>query len=472
MQVRLQDLTDQEFAVMHESVLRLLFEYGVLFEHGQANDLLGKAGNEIDARGRAHLKPAFVEKMLGLVPKDGFTLYGRDETRRLHVGVNRIAFRPSTGTPFILDYATRRIRPADMSDARTMVLLVDALEGYGMVNCAVNPAEGPHGAGTLSLFATAHRYSNKPSDVTVMTKQEVEGIARIGAAIRGGEKALRDKPLTAVDVAMITPLRCASEQVDAFFECAKWGLPIEVLTSPAMGLTAPLTLAGSVAVNIAEMVAALCLVYLRSPGLGMINTARVSPVNMRTTAYNYGMPELGMGSLLVSLCCARYGIPVDSYGFGTVGRMPGAQVTLEKTCSGLLMALGRPFMVTGGGMLNNSLITSPEQLVIDHEAIRFLQRIRRPIAITKETVGVDAVIQGMDGGCLLTEEHTLQHLRKGELMDCGLGQWGGHAHAESEFPDLFDLAHAKVEEILTSHKVEPFDPVLEKEIDRIIHGFA
>jgi trimethylamine---corrinoid protein Co-methyltransferase len=471
MKVHFQDISDREFGLMHEAVLRLLSDYGVLYEHEEAHRLMKRAGNSIDADGRAHLEPSFVESMLKLVPRDGFTLYGRDESRRLPVAADRIAFRSSTGTPFILDYDTRCARPANLNDAKTMALLTDALEGFDMVNCAVNPAGSPHGVGTLHLLINAHRYSMKPSDVTVMTRQEVQGVARIAAAIRGGEKALREKPLTAVDVAMITPLRCAGEQVEALLECAQWGIPIEVLTSPAMGLTAPVTLAGSVAVNIAEMIAALCLVYLVAPGLGMINTARISPVNMHTAMYNLGMPEQGMGSLLVSLCCARYGIPVDAYGFGTVATLPGIQVTMEKAFSGLLMALGRPFMVTGGGMLKNALVTSPEQLVIDNEAIRFLRRIRRPIAIDEPTIGIDTLIRGMKGGSLLMEGHTIEHLRKGELMQCGLGQWNGNSGLESApAPDLLERAHSKVEEILASHKVEPFDPSLEREIDKIIES--
>lgn len=467
MRIQFQDITAEEFATMHEGILRLLSEYGVLFEHDEAVRLLTEAGNELGSDGRVHLKPAFVEKMLGLVPKDGFTLYGRDESRILRAAVDEIAFRPSTGTPFIVDYGTTTYRDATMEDARVMTLVADALDGVGMVNCAVNPAGAPHGEGTLRLFATSHRYSQKPSDVTVMTRQEVEGIARIGAAIRGSAEKLREKPLTEIDVAMITPLRCAGEQVEALLECAKWGIPIELLTSPAMGLTSPITLAGSAVVNIAEMIAALCLVYTVSPGHGMTNTSRVTSVNMRTTAYNSSGPELGMASLLVTLCCERYNIPTDSYGFGTTARFPGIQAAMDKMSNGMLMSLGKPFMVTGGGMLGNSLATSPEQLVIDNEAFRQIKHMRRRIAIDEDALGFDALKSGMaESGCLLMEEHTIRNLKAGEIMECGIGQWG--AECLSDPDGMLKQAHAKVEEILSTHEVEPFDPALEREIERII----
>ncbi len=470
MRLRLQPMPDSDYQAMHEAVLRLLDEFGVLFEHDQARKMLADAGNPVDGAGRVHLQPAFVEKMLALVPKDGFMMYGADESKELRVAVDSLAFRPSTGAPFILDYATRRRRPATMEDARTMAILTDELDGYDMVNNVVTPSSAPAGKDNVRLFALAHNYSGKPSDITVMTGEEVRAIARIASAIRGGAEKLREKPLTAVDVAMITPLRCAGDQVDALLECAKWGVPIEILTSPAMALTGPVTLAGCAALAVAEHIAAMCLVYLAAPGLGMICTSRVSPTNMRTTSYNYGTPDLGKGSVVVAEYLARHAIPTNQYGFGTIAKMCGAQAEMEKLLSGLPMIMSRPHMITGSAILDNAMLTSPEQLVIDNETIRLVKHVLRPIEVTAESIGVDAIMEAMPTqGTMLAEEHTINYLRKGELVDCGLDQWEGYDEWLSKgAPDLFERAHEKVEEILAKRVDELFPPGLEEEIDRIL----
>ena len=473
MKVRFQDISEKEFEVMHQSVLRLLSEIGVLYEHPEANRLLKNAGNTIDSEGRIHLKPSFVEKMLDLIPKNGFMMYGRDESKQLNVAVDHINFRTSTGLPSIFDHKTKSIRPTTLDDARVMALVTDALDGFDMVNCAVNPVGGPHGVGALHLLINSHRYSMKPSDVTVMTKREVEGIVKIAVAIRGSEKELKEKPLTAVDVAMITPLRCTEEQVEAFLECAFHGIPIEVLSSPALGLTSPVTIAGGVAINIAEMIAALCLVYQITPGLGMINTARVTAVNMRTGALDMGMPEEGMSSLLVSACCKRYNIPVDSYGFGTGATIPGIQATMEKTFSGMLMALGNPFMVTGGGHLGNAMVTSPEQLVIENEMIRVLKRIRQTVTIDEDSIGVDIFKKFIyEKEDIISNEHTIRHIREGELMEYGIEQWMPNQELEKEkVLDQYDRANLIVEEIISSHSVPPFEPSVDKKIKQILDEY-
>ena len=469
MEIRLRDLPDQEFALMHDATLRLLHDYGVLFEHEEAQRLLTKAGNEADSQGRVHLKPKFVESMLDLIPKNGFLLYGRDENKTVHAAPGQIGFRPSTGAPFIYDYDLKQRRDATMDDARLMTTVADALENMTMVNAVVNPAGAPGGLGSVRLFVNAHRYSLKPSDVTVMTKEEVNLIGRIAAVIRGGEKALREKPIVAVDVGMITPLRCAGEQVEAFLESARWGMPVEVLTSPAMGLSGPVTVSGSTLLATAETIAALCLIYQVAPGLGIISTSRVSPLNMRTSEYNYGAPELGMASALSCAQSARYHIPCDMYGFGTCAKAPGVQATMEKIFSGMLMCLGQPYMVTGGGILENALTTSPDQLVIDNEAARFIKRIRKPMEVTEDALGLTALAEGMKtSGHVMGEEHTIRYLKRGELLDAGLGQWSAPGVMEETVTDLLERAHHRRMQILATHHVPPFEPAVDREIRKLL----
>jgi len=473
MRLRLEELSDSEFQVMHGSVVRLLSEVGVLFESAEAREILEKAGNRVGYDARVHLGEKYVESILALVPKDGFVMAGREEGREMRVAVDSMCFRPSTGMPFVLEYETRRRRAATMEDARKIAILIDALDGYEMVNSVVSPADAPGTLTNVHRFVNAHRHSVKPSDITVMGAEEVSAIGRIAAVIRGSERELREKPLTLVDVAMITPLRCAEEQAEAMLECARLGLPVEVLTSPALGLTAPITLAGGAVLAIAECIAAMCLMYEIAPGLGVVNTARVSPVNMRTTAYNYGAPEFGMGSALVAGCCARYGLPTNLYGLGTVAKCIGAQSAMEKTFSGLMLALSHPHMITGAGMLDNAMCTSLEQIAIDHEAIRFLRRITQGIAVDEEAVGVEAIVRAMRSGegSLLTDDHTMKHLLAGEVLDCSLGQWSWSSYEQWEEaggPDLFDRAHEKVQETLEGHRAAPLGRDVEKAIERVL----
>jgi trimethylamine--corrinoid protein Co-methyltransferase len=147
---------------------------------------------------------------------------------------------------------------------------------------------------------------------------------------------------------------------------------------------------------------------------------------------------------------------------------------MEKALSGLLMALGNANVISGGGMLHNALVTSPEQLVIDDETIRFLKRIVEPIAVDEETIGIDALMEGMArSGVMLAEEHTLKFMRQGKVLDCGLGQWTSYDRWERDgMPDLIDRAHRKVVDILAAHTVPPFEASVQRRIDQIVSEFG
>lgn len=473
MDLTLATMPESDFAILHESVLRILEEYGALFEHEEARRLLKRAGNRLDDDGRIHISAEHVQKVLDLVPHDGFSVYGRDESIAARVAVGEMLFRPSTGEPFVWDYSTRSRRPATNEDASDLIRITDALPEYALVNAIVNPEDAPDSKQNLKLFVLSHRHSLKPSDVTVSSAREVEAIARIAAAIRGDGRKLRERPLTIVDIAVVTPLRFTPRDTEAFLAAARHGLPVEILTSPSMSLTSPITIAGSVAVSAAEMIAAICLVYSVQPGLGIVNTARISPLHMRTGSYNYGAPELSMGSVVSAAYCNRLGIPSNLYGFGTAAKEPGLQSSLEKGLGGLLMTLGAPHMVTGSGTLDNSLVTSPEMLVVDHELIRFLKRIRRPIEISREAIAVDDFISAMQtSGSMMAEEHTIRYLHEGELIDCGLGQWTSYdGWVKQSRPNLIDRAHKEVETILAEQNVPDFDQSTKHEIERGLDSY-
>jgi trimethylamine--corrinoid protein Co-methyltransferase len=472
MELRLADIGDREFHAVHGAALRLLGDHGMLFEHDEARELLRSAGAVVEPGGRVRIGARMVEAALAAVPADGFTLYGRDGSRTCRVAVDEIAFRPSIGEPFVWDWNRRERRPAASDDVRVMVTVTDALGEFAVVNPVVNPADMPGSEANVRGFVASHRWSLKPSELMVSTAREVAAVAAVASAIRG--PGLRERPLASLGVAVTSPLRCSRDETDALLASARAGLPVGILSAPLMAVSAPASLAGSVAVCLAEILAVLCLLYRVAPGLPVIALPRVSPVNLRTGACAYGAPELGMASALCCACCARYRLPTNLYGLASAALAPGAQAVLEKVMGGLLLALGRAHMVSGPGVLDSALATSPEQLVVDNEIARFIRRVRQPIAIDERSLAVDATLRVLrGGGTFLAEEQTLELLRSGELLDASLGQWMPLEEWERRGrPDLLDLAHERVVEILASHRVPGFEPGLERRIEQIIaHAF-
>jgi len=127
-------------------------------------------------------------------------------------------------------------------------------------------------------------------------------------------------------------------------------------------------------------------------------------------------------------------------------------------------------MVSGPGVLDSALLTSPEQLVIDHELARFIRRIRRPITVDEQSLAVDATLAILRGDrTFLDDDLTLERLRSGELTEPTLGQWLPLAEWERRGRrDLVALAHGRVEEIPAAHRVPGFGAGLEPRIEEIL----
>ena len=141
----------------------------------------------------------------------------------------------------------------------------------------------------------------------------------------------------------------------------------------------------------------------------------------------------------------------------------------EKLANALLPGLAGANVISGVGFLDEGLCASYEQLVLDDEMIATIYRILRGIEVSEETLALDVIERAMDGDSFMEQEHTLRHLRTGEVMVPALSdrstfeEWRARGNR-----DLGEVARARVREILRDHEVEPLSKEVEREIEGIL----
>jgi trimethylamine--corrinoid protein Co-methyltransferase len=118
-----------------------------------------------------------------------------------------------------------------------------------------------------------------------------------------------------------------------------------------------------------------------------------------------------MSAGLVQLA-RRYRVCSDVYGLGTRSRLLDEQAAFEKALNGLLVGLAGANLVAAAGLLDDALVSSPEQLVIDDELLGMIFRAGRGIHVDAETLALEAIQRVGSGGNFLTDEHTRQFLRQ------------------------------------------------------------
>ena len=125
-----------------------------------------------------------------------------------------------------------------------------------------------------------------------------------------------DETLT-LSLSPVSPLTFPDHEAEAILEIARLGITFGPLPCPTAGTTAPITIAGAVAQQNAEILAALVLAQLVRPGLPIIYCGRLAMMEPRTGLSVWGGVELGIASAITVQVGHHYGLPVNVYGFST-----------------------------------------------------------------------------------------------------------------------------------------------------------
>ena len=92
---------------------------------------------------------------------------------------------------------------------------------------------------------------------------------------------LRDKHVCLGLINSLTPLRYSTEMLEALIEYAQARQPLIIAASAMAGSTAPVTLAGVLALQCAELLAGIALTQLISPGTPVIFGSTSTNIDMR-----------------------------------------------------------------------------------------------------------------------------------------------------------------------------------------------
>jgi len=258
-------LTPAQVEDIHHGSLEVLEETGVVVPHRPLLDLCREAGAFVDFSSEVVRFPgSLVENSLRKAPSR-WTWHGRNPARAMHLGGDNVYFIGASTMLSVIDLEGNR-RPATLQDARDFCRLKDALENVYDGYCVVHPTDVPdHAAHAYSLY-TQFANTEKPWRARMQGRQVARDCIRLASIVAGGDEELRRKPNILVVINTVSPLANAPDQMEALVEYARAGLPIIVSPEVQAGATGPATLAGTLAVQTAEILAAITLIQLVNPG--------------------------------------------------------------------------------------------------------------------------------------------------------------------------------------------------------------
>jgi trimethylamine--corrinoid protein Co-methyltransferase len=455
-------LTSNEIQKIHQATLEILERIGIALTDPQGVDILTAAGATC-SKGRIFLPSELVLQSVEKCPRH-ITMKGRNRKFET-LGGGRLGWHNLGGARDVYEPQTNSKRPAKVKDVQDATRLLDALQAVTAITPFFTPLDVPGPVMSLSMYRHTIPYTTKPiHGPGVQNAAEVDYILRMAEVVSTPSEALT------LSVSPISPLRFPDQAVQAMIKIAQAGVPFGSLPCPTAGTTAPITLAGAIAQQNAEILASIVLTQLVRPGLPVFYCGRLSMMEPRTGISVWGGVEMGLASAATVQVAHFYGLPVNVYGFSTNSHHFDIQNGYERALNALLPALAGADELSGIGEMEAGVMGSYAQMVLDAEIAGSVNRSLQGITVNDDTLGVEVIASVInEAGNFLLETHTSKFLRKGEMYITRLSEresW--ETWIKNGYPDMASRAEQWVKRIFGEQEAPPLESFQEMELDEIL----
>jgi trimethylamine--corrinoid protein Co-methyltransferase len=235
-----------------------------------------------------------------------------------------------------------------------------------------------------------------------------------------------------------------------------------------MGLSAPCTIAGTLAVENAEILAGVCITQLIRPGMGVCYGGICHAFDMRTTQMIFSGPEQAIFGVAMTQMGKHYGLPVYINVGLTDSKRPDAQAGMEAAATLSLGAAAGADIFGHLGISGVDQAASLDMLLLQHEVVRYVESLCREIDFSDDALAVDEIDDAGPGGTFIDRDHTAAHFR-GELWQPHLldrefyQKW-----SDNGATDMAQRIESEKRRLSQRSESQPLDEVLDRELTRIV----
>jgi len=340
-----------------------------------------------------------------------FDLYDRNGDNPVSVGGDSTRFDPGSAATLIYDYPGRRIRTPATADVVDFVTVTDRLPAFELQSTGVVPDDVPEGIADRYRLFLALVYGRKPVVTGTFTKEAFASMRSLLIAVRGSAEALREKPLAVFDCCPTSPLKWSDLTSQALIDCARNGIPVDLVPAPLIGATSPVTLEGTLVQHTAENLSGIVIHQTAATGAPVVYGGAVTLFDMRRGTASMSATEAQMVDAAYAQIGRHFGLAVHSYMGLSDAKTPDVQAGFETTFGAVLAVLSGVNIASGGGLLNYVNCQSLEKLVVDNEICASAKRLASGIAAREEDAGFGAIAECAAQSSFLTSTHTRRFFR-------------------------------------------------------------
>jgi len=407
---RIHEFTKEELDRIHKASMDLLATTGVNFNEAEALEMFKEAGATVEGK-NVRLTEEMVKKALSTAP-ESFTIHARNPEHDVKVGLNDFVYAPGYGAPFVSEIDGTQ-REATMEDYDNFCKLVHTskyldMNGFMMVE----PSDVDSASVHLDLLKSSILLSDKAFMGSPLSRHAAIDALEMAGIAWGGKENIRNHPVTISLINSLSPLQFSDEMAGSLIELARYGQPCVIAALAMAGSSGPVTAAGLITMQNAEILAGLTLAQLINPGTPVVYGCTSSAMDMRSGALAIGAPELSLFVSATAQLAHYYNLPSRSGGGLTDSLLPDAQAGMESALAlSTAVNSGINFILHSAGILGSYISMSFEKFMIDEELCGMVRKLVKPVDVSDEAIDLAMIKKVGIGGQFLTEPKTFKLCR-------------------------------------------------------------
>ncbi len=464
-------LSQEDIETIHHTSMNLLENVGVEFPSQEALSIFKAHGVGLEG-GRVFLERRMVEEAVKQAPSQ-FTVHARNPALDVVIGGDNQVFAPGYGAPFLIDPEVGK-REATLEDYDNLARLADALPNQDMSgHLLAEPSDVPAESAHLYMLRSHMVHSDKPFIGSTAGYPGARHSLEMAAILFGfdDQERLKGRPLMMGLINSLSPLGYSPEMLDALIEYARWRQPVTIAPMVMAGFTGPITIAGVLAQQNAEILAGLTLTQLVSPGTPVVYGSTSTNMDMNTAGLAIGSPELSIFIASHAQMARYYNLPCRGGGCLTDSHQLDAQAGLESMMSMLTAATsGVHFVLHACGILSSYLAFSYEKMVVDDEICGMVRRFKQGFSVEPDTLAYDLIAAVGPGGNFISEAHTLERCRTEFWRPRLFRRLSLENWQEAGAPQATYRARTRWQELLAAREPPRPDPEVEQRLNDYVEA--
>jgi trimethylamine--corrinoid protein Co-methyltransferase len=462
---------------IHQAALNLLETHRIRHAAPGGAQMLLEAGCSISRNGRLCMPKRLVEQALASAPKC-IDMYDQQGEHAMAVTGENCFYGTGSDTLFTLDLHNGQRRRTSLDDTANFARMVDALDNMDFAMSMSNPDDVPIENLYAHVFVEMLKNTNKPIIFIADGLEDITQIHNMASIIAGGEKELAAKPFILNYSEAISPLIYPENVMDRLVFCAQKSIPICCLPSGCnAGSGGPVTLAGAMALGIAENMVGLVVHQLTNPGAPFLFAPNVSILDMRTTVVSYGCPEWSLTqAALAQMRDEIYHIPIWAFAGSSDSKTMDAQAGAEAMFSIASAMQSRCNIIHDVGYIEFGTTSSLEMLVLADELVAMSSHFNQGLPVNDETLALDVIdavaLGGRADSIFLTHPHTFQNFRSAHFLPNMIDRQRHDNWQNAGAKNTYTRCNERAKEILENYQPLPKPEGLLEAVEQVLEPMS